>query len=87
MGLTHADFLRSLPPALKGADFTVNGSRITVDWPPGRIHIELGPEGQRRLGALSLPATEVEIRFEDLSPEQVERFLLNFQRAFQRGGG
>ena len=87
MGLTHADFLRTLPPALKGAGFTVTGSRITVEWPPGRIHIELGPQGQRRLGSLSLPTTDVEIRFEGLSPEAAQEFLLGFQRAFQRGGG
>lgn len=87
MGITHGEFLRSLPPALKGAAFTTDGPRITIPWPPGVIHITLGPQGSRRLGSLSLPATEVEIRFEGLSQEQADAFLQGFQRAFQRGGG
>ena len=87
MGITHAEFLRSLPPALKGAAFTAEGPHITIAWPPGVIHITLGTQGSRRLGSLSLPATEVEIRFEGLSAEQAEAFLEGFRRAFQRGGG
>lgn len=87
MGITHGEFLRSLPPALKGAAFTTEGQNITIPWPPGVIHITLGPQGSRRLGSLSLPATEVEIRFHGLSQEQADAFLQGFQRAFQRGGG
>jgi hypothetical protein len=87
MGLSHADFLRSLPSAVGGLPWRQEGGRILVEDPPGRIEIRLGPEGRHTLGALALPQTEVAMRFEGLTAEARERFLRRFDLALQRGGG
>jgi len=87
MGVTHAEFFRSLPPALGDAGHRIDGTLIRVSLPPGRLEIRLGPEGVRRIASLSLPRTVVTLRFENLERDAVDAFLLRFERAFQRGGG
>jgi hypothetical protein len=87
MGLTHAEFLRSLPMAAGGMGLRVQVPHILIEDGTRRIEIRLGPEQQRHLGSLALPVTEVSLFFHGFSPEECERFLTRFERTFQRGGG
>lgn len=87
MGLSHEEFLRSLPAAVVGMDCRAEGTRIRISDGERRIEIQLGPEQQRRLGSLSLPQTRVSLILEGYSVEERETFLKRFDLAFQRGGG
>lgn len=87
MAVTHADFFRSLPNALDGEIFRVEGARVTVEGRAGTWTIDLGPEGKRRIALLALPKTPVTLTFHGYSDGQREEALARFERAFQRGGG
>ena len=87
MTITHAEFLRSLAPAVAPATFTVHGRSISVIGAPGGVEITLSEERERRLALLRLPVVDVEIELSGFEPDALERFLTQFDRAFQRGGG
>ena len=87
MTITHAEFLRSLVPAVAPATFTVDGRSISVVGAPGKVEINLSEERERRLALLRLPVVDVDIKLSGFEPEALERFLTQFDRAFQRGGG
>ena len=87
MGLTHNDFFRTLPTALPNLPYTVHGHDVIVADDTRRLTISLAPEGRRRIAALSLPTTQVHFTFSGYSPEDIDRFMARFDRAFQRGGG
>ena len=91
MSITHAEFLRSLVPAVAPATFTVsgtaNGRSISVVGAPGKVEITLSEERERRIALLRLPVVDVEIELSGFEPDVLERFLAQFDRAFQRGGG
>jgi hypothetical protein len=87
MGLTHKEFLRSLPRVVAGLSCQREGSRMLVADPPRQLEILLGPEQQRRLGMLQLPLTEVTLTFVGYTAGERARFLRRFDLAFQRGGG
>ena len=87
MGLTHREFMRTLPAALGGLDYRVEPGRIDIDHPAGTIRITLHPTGERRIAALVLPVTPVEFRFDGLDAAQRQQFMARFERYFHRGGG
>jgi hypothetical protein len=87
MGLTHAEFLRSLPEAVGHPHYRIEGDRIEIADSAGPIIILLQPAGVRRVGMLSLPVTRVEFRFGEMPRAQRDRFMARFERYFQRGGG
>ena len=87
MTITHAEFLRSLVHAVAPATFTVNGRSISVVGAPGQVEIALSEERERRIALLRLPVVDVEIQLSGFAPEALQRFLAQFDRAFQRGGG
>ena len=87
MGLTHSDFFRTLPAAVPGLPYTVQGADVIVTEDARRLQISLSPEGRRRIAALSLPTTQVRFTFSGYSSEDIDRFMGQFDRAFQRGGG
>lgn len=87
MGLSHAEFLRSLPAAIGDMDCRVEGPNIQISESERRVEIQLGPERHRRLGSLVLHQTRVSLRFEGFSEEERARFLRRFDLAYQRGGG
>lgn len=86
-GITHADFFRGLPGAVRGGRYTVEGDTVRIEAGSGRVSIALGPEGERRIASLRLPVTQLEFRFEGLDPSAAEAFLADFSRHYQRGGG
>ncbi len=87
MGLTHAEFFRSLPPAVAPRSFTIEGHRVVIEHGAGRIEIELGPRQDRRIASLRLPYVVVRFTFTGVTGAERERFLSRFERYFQRGGG
>jgi hypothetical protein len=87
LGLTHAEFFRSLPPAIAHQPFMVDGRRVVIEQGPGRVTIELGPLQHRRIASLRLPYVLARFTFTDLSGIERERFMARFERYFRRGGG
>ncbi|WP_052761103.1 hypothetical protein [Sedimenticola thiotaurini] len=87
MGLTLADFTRSLPGAIEPLTYRTEGRVFTIEHPAGSIVITLGETGERRIASLSLPVTPVEFQFNGLDETDRQRFMDRFDRYFQRGGG
>ena len=87
MTITHAEFFRSLVHAVAPATFTVVGRSISVVGAPGKVEITLSEQRERRIALLRLPVVDVEIELSGFEPEALERFLAQFDRSFQRGGG
>ena len=87
MTITHAEFLRSLVPAVAPATFTADGRSISVIGAPGKVEITLSEQRERRIALLRLPVVDVDIELSGFKPEALDRFLTQFDRAFQRGGG
>lgn len=87
MGITHHEFFRTLPAALRPTPYTVQGHDVIVNDDTRHLVITLSPEGRRRIAALSLPTTQVHFTFSGYSPQDVDCFMARFDRAFQRGGG
>ena len=87
MALTHADFFRSLPNALRGEQCSIEGNLVFISSPSGTWTIELGSESRRKLALLSLPKTKVKLKFENYSDLDIKIALDRFDRAFQRAGG
>ena len=87
MTITHAEFFRSLVHAVAPATFAVDGLSISVAGAPGKVEITLSEERERRIALLRLPVVDVDIELSDFEPDALERFLVQFDRAFQRGGG
>ena len=87
MAVTHAEFFRSLPNALRGEECLIDGVSVRLSSASGTWTIELGFEGTRRIALLSLPRTQVKLIFEDYSETDRQNALERFDRAFQRAGG
>lgn len=88
MSISHQDFYRLLPIALKNVDYKIsNDDQINVLFANGKIEVIPGIEHKRKIGSLELPVLYVVFTFIDLSPEDVSLFLANFSRTYQRGGG
>jgi len=87
MAITHADFFRMVQPLLAGGDCAIREDGVRIRRGDTSIDIRLGPEGRRRLGNVSLPRTQVEIRLWNCPPDAAAAFLAAFDTRFRRGGG
>lgn len=88
MGITHAEFFRSLPAAIQHRQHHVSGTTVTVVVSDeGLLEIELGPERERRIALLRLPVTQVRFRFHAVAEADREAFMQRFDLYFRRGGG
>lgn len=87
MGLTHAEFFRTLPAAMSGGEYRIEGSSVIAEQGEQRLRIALDPQTERRIALLSIPSTRVRFRFDNYSPAEVDAFMTQFHRHFQRGGG
>ena len=87
MAISPSEFERQLQPLLEGWDV----GRLPSGWRLADetrvVQIQLTQLPLRRIGLLELPCLGVKIDFEKCSREDEARFLLRFQRYFQRGGG
>ena len=87
MGLSHREFFASLATLAREVPCQVNDSGAILEYDSGEIRIVLGPEGERKLGLITLPRTSVALEFHNLSELQRGQFLERFNIAFRRGGG
>lgn len=87
MGLTHAEFFRTLPAALDGRPYRIEDAIVSIDDQGRTVTIRLAPESVRRIALLQVPVTRVEFVFDGHQPEQIESFMSRFARYYQRGGG
>ena len=88
MGLTYADFFRSLSQLPGGWVHETRSDGATLKYADGTIQISLGPQCERRLTALvKIPFIEVIFKYVNLSVAERERFQSRFDLTFQRGGG
>jgi hypothetical protein len=87
LGLTHAEFHRSLPPAIAHRPCRLDGDRVIVEEGTRTVTITLGPQQQRRIASLRLPFVVVDFEFVGFTAAEFEDFMQRFERYFQRGGG
>ena len=88
MGLTYADFFRSLSQLPGGWVHETRSDGATLKYADGTIQISLGPQCERRLTALvKIPFIQVIFKYVDLSEVERKRFQSRFDLTFQRGGG
>jgi len=88
MALTHRDFFRLVPKAFPDGNYRLRADGLTRDEAGGRgLEISLGPQGERRIALLSIATTPVTLCFKGYSEEQRAATLVEFDRAFQKGGG
>ena len=87
MGITHAEFFRTVQSLLEGEDAEVRRDGVTIRRGPARIDIRLGPEGTRALGRFNLPRTAVELIFSNCPAADAAAFVERFDTRFRRGGG
>lgn len=87
MGISHREFFNTLPRAMDGRSYAVDGSRIKVVDGDRRVEIDLAPEARRIIASMSLPMTRVELRFFGYDAADAEAFVHHFDLHFRRGGG
>lgn len=87
MGLTHAEFYRSLPPAIAHRAYSVEDDRVLIEFDERTVIIELGPQRYRSIASLRLPYAQVRFTFLGFSPGERQDFMDRFELYFQRGGG
>jgi len=87
LGLTHAEFHRTLPPAIARRPFTSDGNLVRIEDEDRTVTIDLGPQRYRRIASLQLPFLKATFTFTGFSPSQRQEFMERFERYFQRGGG
>lgn len=87
MGLTHAEFFRILPPVVADVSHRVEPVAVHIEDGARRAVLTLGPQTDRRLGIMRLPAFELRFEFSGYSTGEVDGFMARFDRCFHRGGG
>lgn len=87
MGLTHAEFFRTLPSAVGLHPYEVAGQQVRVKLPDGELSISLGKEQVRKIASITLPYTCISFRFSGVNDEERTKFLKYFDSRYQRGGG
>lgn len=87
MGISHADLYRVLGTALGGVPYELRPGRIDLREAERRLTIRVGPERERRIASLRLPATALEFHFRGYTGAERERVLARFARVYHKGGG
>lgn len=87
MGYTRAEFMRTLPSALRNHSYRVEGNIISIQVGFSIVRIELGAELVRRIASIVLPYMPVSFDFGDLNPGEAKQFLDHFDLYYRKGGG
>jgi hypothetical protein len=88
MSISHQDFYRLLPIALKSIDYEIDDNGIiTANYDGGTIEITPGHEHKRKIASLELPVLFISFGFTNVPSESISFFFTNFSRVYQRGGG
>lgn len=89
MGITHSEFLRLLPIALRHDNYhvDVDGITITIPEPERQLSIQLSPQEDRVIASIRLPVTNITLEFKGFTEQQQTSFLRQFDNTYRRGGG
>jgi len=88
MSATPQEFFRSLVHFSPERSFDTSKNSFSFDAGDGAAQISYKVIPDRRVtGLLSLPQLEVNIDFDNVSEENQEQFIKDFDLAFRRGGG
>ena len=88
MSISHQEFFRVLPGALKTGEFRREGDTVVAEEGDGRrLEIELSAEERRDVPDLSLPRTRIRLIFHGYTESERADRLALFERSYQRGGG
>ena len=87
MTITHKEFFRLLPAAVRKLNYQVMDNMIAIRDGTGTITIELEDESRRTIASLSLPVTKLSIKFNGFSDADSRIFLKHFALVYQKGGG
>jgi len=87
MQTTLKEYLRELSDAIGHLDYEVTGNQIIVRDHGRRLVIDLIYEGQRHLGSLNLPMTQVNYEFIGYTKEEMDDFMKRFKMHEMRLGG
>lgn len=87
MSISHQEFYRLLPAALRNIEYQIDNDQISASYSSGKIQISPGVEHIRKIGSLVLPVLHVVMTFTNISSEEIEQFLADFSKTYQRGGG
>ena len=87
MTITHRDFFRILPKALKDYLYQQHENVISIPLDGGEIVIILAEEQLRQIASLTLPKTNVTFQIKNVVKKSKKAFFEQFDRAYQRGGG
>jgi hypothetical protein len=87
MGISHAEFFRILPPVVDALPHHIGVDSVRIENGTRRLTLSLGPEVERRLGAMRLPGFELRVEFRGYRQSEVEAFMARFDTVFHRGGG
>ncbi len=87
MTISHSDFFRILPKALKSYTYEQEGNVINVSLDEGEITIILSHERRRQIASLTLPVTDVTFQLKNVAESTKMDFFAQFNRAYHRGGG
>ena len=87
MSISHGDFLRILPKALKSYPYEHKDNVITVTLDKAEISIILSEQRHRQIASLFLPVIDVTFQLKNVAERTKKDFFEQFDRAYQRGGG
>ena len=87
MTITHADFFRLLPRALGSENISWKGNEMEYTDDAFSMHITISPQQSWRIGALSLPKTQVLIQLNGCDEQEAQQRIKQFDQAYQKGGG
>lgn len=87
MTISHSDFFRLLPKAIKSYRYQQHDNHIKIFMNDDEICIFLSKERVRKIASLLLPVTDVTFQVENVAKNTQNEFFKQFDRAYQRGGG
>jgi len=79
--------LRELSTALGHKDFHIQGDQVVVNDGGKKLVVDLVYEGDRKLGSLDLPMTQVNYEFTGYSDGEVQDFMTHLSEHMLRSGG
>lgn len=87
MAITHKEFFRLLPAAVRNLNYEVRDNIIAINDGSRCTKIELEHESRRTIASLSLPVTRLSISFKGCSDIEIKSFLRHFDLVYRKGGG
>lgn len=87
MAITHKEFFRLLPAALRDQDYEVSDNTVAIGDRSRTITIKLEDESRRTIASLSLPVTRLSITFKGFDETDIGIFIKHFDLVYRKGGG